>query len=70
MFINLKIEMLKARVDINELSKELNLTPQSVYLKISGKGQWSLKQMEITKKYLESKLNKALNLEYLFNKGN
>lgn len=66
MFTNLKIEMLKAHVDVNDLSRELKLTTASVYLKINGKSQWTLKQMEITKQYLESKLNKTLNLEYLF----
>lgn len=66
MFTNLKIEMLKANVDVNDLSRELKLTTASVYLKINGKSQWTLKQMEITKQYLESKLNKTLNLEYLF----
>ena len=66
MFTNLKVEMLKAKIDINDLSKELQLTPASIYLKINGKSQWTLKQMEITKQFLESKLNKTLNLEYLF----
>lgn len=66
MFTNLKVEMLKAHIDINDLSKELELTPASVYLKINGKSQWTLKQMQITKQFLESKLNKTLNLEYLF----
>lgn len=66
MFTNLKVEMLKANVDANDLSKELGLTTASVYLKINGKSQWTLKQMEITKQFLESKLNKTLNLEYLF----
>lgn len=66
MFINLKVEMLKAKIDINDLSKELELTPAAVYSKINGKSQWTLKQMVITKKYLESKLNKPLDLDYLF----
>ena len=66
MFTNLKVEMLKANIDVNDLSKKLDLTPASVYQKINGKSQWTLKQMEITKQFLESKLNKPLNLEYLF----
>ena len=66
MFTNLKVEMLKANIDVNDLSRELELTPASVYLKINGKSQWTLKQMKIIKQYLESKLNKTLNLEYLF----
>ena len=66
MFTNLKVEMLRAHIDINDLSKELELTPASVYQKMNGKCQWTLKQMEITKQFLESKLNTTLNLEYLF----
>lgn len=66
MFTNLKVEMLKAKIDVNELAEELELTPASVYQKMNGKCQWTLKQMEITKQLLENKLNRTLNLEYLF----
>ena len=66
MFTNLKVEMLKANIDVNDLSKELDLTTASVYQKMNGKCQWTLKQMEITKQFLESKLNTKLDLEYLF----
>jgi len=66
MFTNLKVEMLKAKVDVNDISKELGLTPQSIYLKINGKNQWTLKQMQIIKQLLESKLKTKLDLEYLF----
>ena len=66
MFTNLRVEMLKAHIDVSDLSKELGLTTASVYLKINGKSQWTLKQMKITKEYLESKLKTKLDLEYLF----
>ena len=66
MFTNLKIEMLKANVDTNDLAKQLELTPASIYSKINGKSQWTLKQMKITKEYLESILKTTLDLEYLF----
>lgn len=58
--------MLKAKVDTNDLAKQLKLTPASIYSKINGKSQWTLKQMKITKQFLENKLNNSLDLEYLF----
>ena len=67
---NLRAEMKRANLTGKELARILKLSPQAVYMKLSGRVSWSVGQAVIVRNVLSDILNQDLTLEYLFGANN
>jgi hypothetical protein len=63
---NLMAELTRNGVGTNELAILLKMSRQNVYNKLNGKVPWTLREMEIVRKWL-SITDNTLTLDYIFN---
>jgi DNA-binding CsgD family transcriptional regulator len=62
---NLMAELTRNGVGTNELAILLKMSRQNVYNKLNGKVPWTLREMEIVRKWL-SITDNTLTLDYIF----
>ncbi len=71
-FVNIKIEMTRAGINVSDVANEMNISPQALYQKINGKTEFTLKDMNLLRNILMKHIGENLTLDYLFggNNGN
>ena len=65
-FINLQMELLRAKVTTAELAGMIEISPGSMSSKFTGKTEFNLDEMERIKEKLESFTGEKYSLDYLF----
>ena len=65
-FLNLRVEITRAGINVSQVANAMNITAQSFYNKLSGKSEFTLTDMNNVKKILSTSLGKPLTLDYLF----
>ena len=69
-FLNVKIAMTKARMNVKQVADEMGITPQALYQKLNGKTNFTLNDMTAIKNILSKHIGENVTLEYLFGDGN
>lgn len=69
-FMNVEIEMKKARINVSDVAGEMGISPQALYRKLNGKTSLTLSDMNKIKTILSTYRKKNLSLEYLFGENN
>ena len=69
-FVNIKIEMTRAGMNVSDVAKEMNISPQALYQKLGGNTEFTLKDMNLLKKILIKHNCKNVSLDYLFGGDN
>ena len=71
-FVNIKIEMTRAGMNVSDVANEMNISPQALYQKMNGKTEFTLKDMNLLRNILMKHIGENLTLDYLFggNNGN
>lgn len=69
-FMNVKIEMTKARINVSDVAGEMGISPQALYNKLNGKTSLTLSDMNKIKNILSNYRSENLSLEYLFGENN
>ena len=69
-FLNVKVAMTKARLNVRKLADEMGISPQALYQKFKGKTEFTLSDMNTIKNILSNHIGENLSLEYLFGDGN
>jgi len=71
-FVNIKIEMTRAGINVSDVANEMNISPQALYQKMNGKTEFTLKDMNLLRSILMKHIGENLTLDYLFggNNGN
>lgn len=69
-FMNVEIEMKKARINVSDVAGEMGISPQALYRKLNGKTSLTLSDMNKIKNILSNYRSENLSLEYLFGENN
>lgn len=69
-FVNIKIEMTRAGINVSDVAGEMNITPQALYQKMNGKTEFTLKDMKLIRNILVKHIGENLTLDYLFGGDN
>jgi len=69
-FVNVKIEMTRAGINVSDVAGEMNISPQALYQKLNGNTEFSLKDMKLIKNILVKHTGENLTLDYLFGGDN
>lgn len=65
-FINVKVAMTKAGINVSTVASEMGISPQALYQKLNGKSEFTLKDINAVKSILSKHLGENLTLEDLF----
>lgn len=65
-FPNLELWMRELNISVIELASIVHLTRQAVYLKLSGKLEWSVFQKILIREELERRTRRKITEEFLF----
>lgn len=65
-FINLFMEMTRAGIEWKDLEEVIGKTRTTIYMKKSGKVDWTLQEMLDIQEYLNMQTGKTFSLDYLF----
>ena len=69
-FVNVKIEMTRAGINVSDVASEMNITPQALYKKLKGNTEFTLKDMKLLRHILVNHIGENLTLDYLFGGDN
>lgn len=69
-FVNIKIEMTRAGINVSDVASEMNISPQALYQKMNGKTEFTLKDMNLLRNILMKHIGENLTLDYLFGGNN
>ncbi len=69
-FVNVKIEMTRARMNVSDVASEMQISPQALYQKLKGNTEFTLKDMTRLKNILSNHIGEKLTLDYLFGGDN
>lgn len=69
-FVNIKIEMTRAGINVSDVASEMNISPQALYQKMNGKTEFTLKDMNLLRSILMKHIGENLTLDYLFGGNN
>ncbi len=69
-FVNIKIEMTRAGINVSDVANEMNISPQALYQKMNGKTEFTLKDMNLLRNILMKHIGENLTLDYLFGGNN
>lgn len=69
-FVNIKIEMTRAGINVSDVANEMNISPQALYQKMNGKTEFTLKDMNLLRSILMKHIGENLTLDYLFGGNN
>lgn len=69
-FINVKVEMTRAGINVSTVAEKMGMSPQALYQKLNGKTEFTLKDIKLMRSILVKKLGENLTLDYLFGGDN
>lgn len=69
-FVNIKIEMTRAGINVSDVANEMKISPQALYQKLKGNTEFTLKDMQLLRNILSSHNGEKLTLDYLFGGDN
>lgn len=69
-FINVKVEMTRAGINVSKVAEEMGMSPQALYQKLNGKTEFTLKDIKLMRSILVKNLGENLTLDYLFGGDN
>ena len=69
-FVNIKIEMTRAGINVSDVANEMKISPQALYQKLKGNTEFTLKDMQRLRNILSSHNGEKLTLDYLFGGDN
>ena len=69
-FVNVKIEMTRARMNVSDVAGEMKISPQALYQKLKGNTEFTLKDMNSLRNILSNHIGEKLTLDYLFGGDN
>lgn len=69
-FLNVKVEMTRAGINVSTVAEEMGMSPQALYQKLNGKTEFTLKDIKLFRSILVKNLGENLTLDYLFGGDN
>lgn len=69
-FLNLRVAMTKAQLSVNDIAKEMGISPQALYSKLNCRTNFTLSDIKQIKEILAKKLGDQISLETLFGDDN